>query len=441
MSADDLEIRSGGVVAVDTGELRGAAGRLRLLAGDLHEPRRALTRAADALPASGWIALASLGAASQATGAAADDLERLARDLDALADLYEYVELDAAATAALLSGDHAAAQRLRARAHELAFGDPGLARRAAAEEADWVARRDDGLAMIAARFGVVAAFSPVAVYGVVALSGAATGIVAGIGASGRGVVPRDRVLSGPSPAVSVTPTRAAAAAVAPGTLGEVVGRMAMAPDARVRVETYAMPDGTRQYVAYVTGTKGDEPGEPWDNASNLDLYLRDEQSASLAATREALALAGAAPGDRVHLVGHSQGAMVATHLAMDSPYDVATLVTIGSPVQGEVGGGTLSVALRHVDDPVSALAAGGVAGGVGAPGSFVAERVALAPDAPPAEWLLGAHGLDRYTETAGMLDASSDPRMDAVRDRLADLGAATTVTTTDYAAVTLTPGR
>ena len=69
---------------------------------------------------------------------------------------------------------------------------------------------------------------------------------------------------------------------------------------------------------------------------------------------------------------------------------------------------TLSVALRHTDDPAAVLAGGGSEHAVGAPGSFVAERVA-----DPA---LGLHDYrcprttpTAYTETARLLDASADP--------------------------------
>ncbi len=68
--------------------------------------------------------------------------------------------------------------------------------------------------------------------------------------------------------------------------------------------------------------------------------------------------------------------MVASRLAVEGGYDVKTLVTLGSPVEADVGDGTLSVAVRHTDDPVAALQGGGYDTAVGAPGSFVAERLA-----------------------------------------------------------------
>ena len=102
------------------------------------------------------------------------------------------------------------------------------------------------------------------------------------------------------------------------------------------------------------------------------------------------------------------------------------LITFGDPVQADVGADTLSVAVRHNDDPVSALADGGFAAGVGAEGSFVASR-----ETPGTAWTgqgpIGSHLLDTYRETAGMLDTSSDPRMDGVRERWQALAQATSV--------------
>ncbi|QIG39020.1 hypothetical protein G5T42_05540 [Microbacterium sp. 4R-513] len=194
-----------------------------------------------------------------------------------------------------------------------------------------------------------------------------------------------------------------------------------------------MPDGTRQYAVYIRGTTGDgDEGEAFDMTSNLQLYA-GEQAASYQAAVAALREAGAQPGDVVHAFGHSQGAMVAAHLALEGGFDTQTLVTFGSPVDAQVGEGTLSVALRHRDDPIVALAGGGFDAGVGAAGSFVAERTvdpAVSPnDADP----IRPHGMTAYEETAAMLDSSTDPRMGAVRDRLAELADATSVSVSEYA--------
>ena len=90
--------------------------------------------------------------------------------------------------------------------------------------------------------------------------------------------------------------------------------------------------------------------------------------------------------------------------------------------------------LRHTDDPLAMLTGGGHEHTVGAPGSFVAHRVADPACGARTTSLLPAHDAAAYTETARMLDASTDPRMDAVRDLFDELGGAVSVEATEYGA-------
>jgi hypothetical protein len=134
------------------------------------------------------------------------------------------------------------------------------------------------------------------------------------------------------------------------------------------------------------------------------------------------------------VVAFSQGAMIGSHLAVEGGYDVQTLVSLGSPVEADVGAGTLSVAIRHTDDPVAGLAGGGAMDGVGAPGSFVAERV-YDPATAAEDATLPAHRLTAYAETAALVDASGDPRVAGVQAVFDDLGRAASVEVSEYAAV------
>lgn len=195
-----------------------------------------------------------------------------------------------------------------------------------------------------------------------------------------------------------------------------------------------MPDGSRQFAVYVPGTRTQLAGgfDPWDNQSNVELYT-GQTSASYAATTAALDAAGAQPGDVVHAWGHSQGAMITSQLALSSDYDVRTNVTLGSPVEAEVGDGTLSVGIRHIDDPIAALAGGGHATPVGAPGSFVVETT-FDPETGLRDARNPAHPLSAYLETAGRVDAADDPRVARVHDVLAELGTATEVDATEFTA-------
>jgi pimeloyl-ACP methyl ester carboxylesterase len=194
-----------------------------------------------------------------------------------------------------------------------------------------------------------------------------------------------------------------------------------------------MPDGTRQFAVYVAGTKLVAPrSEAFDLGSAAELEV-GRRSASYDATLEALRKAGAERGDVVHAFGHSQGAMVTGHLALEGGYDVKTLVSLGSPIEVDVGPGTLSVALRHTDDPVAMMTGGGFDHVVGSPGSFVADRVAD-PNASPQDLGFPAHDASDYTETARMLDSSTDPRMAPVRELFTELGTAVSVEATEYSA-------
>jgi pimeloyl-ACP methyl ester carboxylesterase len=188
----------------------------------------------------------------------------------------------------------------------------------------------------------------------------------------------------------------------------------------IRVERYTMPDGHQRFALYVSGTRDKDDDGAFSMASNLPLYL-GAASSSYESARIALDKAGAKPGDSVMVSGHSQGAMIASRLALEEEYEVPMLVGFGNPVQADVGADTLQVDFRHSDDFVPLLAAGGHDASIGATGSMVVER-----NVNP--WPgIDSHQMDAYTETAEMLDDSSDPRMDAVRQRLAEFSQAESV--------------
>jgi pimeloyl-ACP methyl ester carboxylesterase len=234
--------------------------------------------------------------------------------------------------------------------------------------------------------------------------------------------------------VTLTPLPVAVTSVpAPTGLQEIAQRMPGGAS-RVRVERYTMTDGSRQFAVYVAGTRSAAVGgaDPWDQRSNAELYV-GRASASYEATEAALAAAGARPGDVVHAFGHSQGAMITAHLALEGGYDTRTLVAFGSPVEADVGSATLSVAVRHTDDPVVAGAGGGHIAPVGSPGSFVVERE-FDPESGPHDAALPAHHMSAYAQTASMADASGDPRVAGIRGALSELSGAVEVEVTEYAA-------
>ena len=429
--SDDLDIRSGGAVAVDTATLRTAARGFDGLAGELREIAEQVGSAGlrlFELSQTTWAVSGTIEVARQRILTVIDGADGIAGALRLAADVYDIAELRAERSAALAAGDEEAVARLDARLAAAVRAHPEAGRRAGLDAlAHWfrwpaeLARQAPGtLWWLTPGFHALA--FPFAWSAQQALA-----------AAGAGTIPATSRLRGEPTDVVVTPVPNRGATGAPTSLADATERIPQG-ESRIRVERYAMPDGSRQFVVYVAGTRTVEADttEPFDMGSNLELYT-GERSASYDATLAALAAAGAEDGDVVHAFGHSQGAMVTAHLALEGGYDTRTLVSIGSPVEAAVGEGTLSISLRHSDDPVAALAGGGHAGTVGAPGSFIAERTAD-PQLGMQDFRLPAHGIDGYAETARLLDASTDPRMDAVRELFDELGSAASVDITEYAA-------
>ncbi len=444
--SDEIEIRGGGAVAVDTHTLRAAASRFLTARAELDALRDRLGSLQLMLLVERDVAWQAAGSASVLSARLADTMaeaDAIAHDLRVAATVYEIVELDAQRTAAALAGDDAALARIDARRDDLMRLHPDAVGQARLFEFERAIMWPSELVRETTQFGYdlgglfddllgeglgkTFEFAP----GVVAGAALGTLTIAGAaitGAGGTGRVPHDGRLTGAMPGVAIARVSSGATS-APAGLAAAAARVPTG-DARVRVEVYTMPDGSRQFATYIAGMRDASVAggrDPWDSESNVQLYTR-EKSASYAATLQALEAAGAKPGDTVHVFGHSQGAMIGSHIALESGYDTRTLVTFGSPVEADVGSGTLSVGIRHSDDAVAALAGGGHAAPVGAPGSFVVERVV------DEEAGMSSHGISAYADTAAKVDASTDPRVDALRDTFAELATAVEVDVVEYSA-------
>jgi hypothetical protein len=441
--SDDIDIREGGVVAVDTGSLRAAAdryavigARVREVAEDLGAQARAVSALGPAAAYGGSVPY-RLQNAAFAAASHADDLARIARDLRELADTYEIVELRARRAMAVGVDARAAA----AQAADLAAQrDPDAAHRA-----DLAVRGRDvevGAGVVSVANGGVGIAGGVAGIAYPQLAGAieaallslpvaAQTLQALIRRLGTGTVTPGRRLSGDAAAVEVRQEGGATATAPPRGLADALSRI---PDtARVRVETYTMPDGTARYAVYLAGTRDFSPAagdDPWDLTSDTRMYLGADAAADAAVVR-ALEEAGVPHGAQLYLFGHSQGGLLADWLAVRGGYDTRMLVTAGSPTEAEVGPGTLSVQLRHTDDLVQSLAAGGSDGRVGGAGSLVVER---AGDPAPGiqDLSFAPHRLAAYVATARMPDAAPDPGTAPMRSALAELRGAASVTAVEY---------
>lgn len=422
-----LDIRNGGVVAVDTESIRSAAAVLAVLAArvdELHCEVDAITVELADHPETWWAPAelsSALGRRLADMRAAASDLER---GLRKVADAYEIVEVDAARAAAGAAGELELSRALGRRVDDLRERMPGAAALAGELMAAWQRGRHAEL-----RGQVAEAGRPLGWLGVFVnlLVGAGLGTLGTLG-HGR-VQPSDRLTGRAAPVMAAGSP--APAAEPPATLAALAARVPQGDD-QVRVERYRQPDGSDRFVVYVAGTRaptGFGGPEPLDMTSNLQLYT-GERSASYDAVVAALRDAGAGEGDAVVAVGHSQGAAITSRLALEGEFDVQANVTFGSPVQADLGPGILNVTVRHSDDPVAALSAGGHPGAAGSPGSLVVERAAD-PEGKLSDLALGAHDMTAYVTTARLTDAAEDPRLAGARDLVAGFaGSAPAVVTT-----------
>lgn len=427
--SDGVDVHYGGAIAVDTEVLRDIGTRMLSAAASMRDTEGNVV-AADlelslSTPGREWVGYAALAADAAALRTLAGDIEADAAAVLLMSDAYEVVELHAQARA-LEASDAAAAADLRARADALAASDPQIQPLVDRLRLEWVVGRFEGLD----RQVDPSAGGWGSVFG--SIGGSAALI-------GAGVIARGTRLSGSADPVLVTPVRTTTPAGPPTSLPDALRRFPSAAGAQVKVETYAMSDGTHRHVAYIKGTQSLAAGgsNPWDMKSNVELYS-GRRSASYQSTLDALKLAGAKPGERVDVVGYSQGGGIASYLAMDGTYDVGVEITAGSPLEPTLSDSQTLVQLRHTDDVVSSLAAGGSPGGTGSPDSVTVERVA---DPTPGlhDLLLEPHRIENYIETAEMFEASGDRRAHGLDPLWAELSEAESVTSVEYHAERIMP--
>ncbi|WP_401000584.1 hypothetical protein [Agromyces sp. GXQ0307] len=193
---------------------------------------------------------------------------------------------------------------------------------------------------------------------------------------------------------------------------------------QVRIERYESDDGPR-WIVYSAGTAdfGATPAEePYDMTANLhgvagasvlhDLIgLPSEAAASERALRASMAQAGVEAGDPVIVVGHSAGGMVAANLAADPDLDVVAAISLGGPVAQVATGDVPVLSVAHAEDLVPATAGSGVAATARVEvGRSLGAVVPASGDSVPA------HAIDRYRETARLIDRDDDPRLVEFRD-------------------------
>ncbi len=438
--ADDLIIRSSGAAVIDTASLRGAADAGRAVAARLRCVHASLGAAAGFVASVPGLRAArevqhDIAREARHVETLAEECETLCAALDRSADLYELVEVHAAWQ--LTQQGDAERGALEARASVLGTRLWGLA----GAEATFtslalsgaLSEGDDRAALrTQATLGALlvgGAWAAPLGFGLAAAVQLGAANASSVRRGGQPAVAPASVPRAPQERVAVTPLRRMDAAPVAG-FADAAQRVPGSRASRIRIERYAMPSGGREWVVYVTGTQSAAFGgsEPFDMTSNLALY-DGKDAASSGAVRAALADAGVAPGEPLHVVAHSQGAMVAEALARDGEYDVETLVTFGAPTTGPLPADVTAVTVRHTDDPVAALAGALPARERGASAGFVADPLPGLHDIG-----MPAHALVSYIDTGTLLDGSADPRVRAIDPLWERLAGAESVRATEYSA-------
>ncbi|SCX04335.1 hypothetical protein [Candidatus Aquiluna sp. UB-MaderosW2red] len=204
-----------------------------------------------------------------------------------------------------------------------------------------------------------------------------------------------------------------AVALPPRNLADLATRLHnsySSPSSAIRIESYPLSSG-KQFVVYVPGTQSLLLGgtNPLNIRSNFTAMGGVFEAPSEQAVKDAIAKAGAGSGDRVLLVGHSQGALIAGNIA-SSPqeFEVSGLVSFAGPI-GHLKLDVPVIAIQHSADPVPLLS------GRANP---LTQNWVTASSSAEFEDLIAAHRLDGYIATATELDQSQDIGLNRVKNAL-----------------------
>ena len=195
----------------------------------------------------------------------------------------------------------------------------------------------------------------------------------------------------------------------PRGVGELAARVpsSAAGSPQIRLERYDGADRPH-WVVYLAGTADFAPTptrEPFDLTANV-LATADGDAASERAVRDALTAAGADPRDPLLLVGHSQGGLVAGRLAEAGDLSVAAYVNLGGPLGAVSADGVPGLSIEHSEDIVPALG-----GAAASPAELITVNRPVLDGADAAAPLFAAHDLERYRETARLVDGSEEARL------------------------------
>jgi hypothetical protein len=231
------------------------------------------------------------------------------------------------------------------------------------------------------------------------ISGAIAGVAGIAGAAFRA--------AGATPATLSAQPVSRSDCLLPGSFAAAVARIPAATPHAPQVRIEKTPGAAFVYIGGTVTSSLSGGSEPWDMASNIGAML-GQVSDSERGARAALSAAGVTNADRIVVVGHSQGGLVAQRLAADPHLRVSDVVLVGSPqTPGGVAPGVHVVALENKNDPIPAL--GGMAP-EGRPDVTVARTSPITPGDP-----LAAHHASAYRDLASEADASLHPALISAR--------------------------
>ena len=173
---------------------------------------------------------------------------------------------------------------------------------------------------------------------------------------------------------------------------------------QVQIERFSQGD-SNQFVVYIPGTQSLNKANPLNAKSNLYAMAGPKRAPSEQAVRSAMEQAGIGPKDKVLLVGHSQGALIASNIAASKDFKVSGLISFGGPVANSNLAGLPVVALENSLDPVP---------GLGGKTNPLTENLVTVISDRPAESIVAAHGIDAYVRTAIEADQAQNPGLERV---------------------------
>ena len=181
------------------------------------------------------------------------------------------------------------------------------------------------------------------------------------------------------------------------------------PRSAIRIDSFKTESG-RDLVVYIPGTQSSKlAGENVFNVgSNISVMTSTELAASELAVRQSLEKLKITDSDRFILIGHSQGGIIASNLAISGDYQTAGLISVGAPIAHQELDIPV-VSIEHANDIVPALS------GQTNP---ISETWVTVQNSPEAETIVDAHSMNTYIETARLMDQSSDEGLENVLEQM-----------------------